>query len=132
MSALLHRVGAFSARNWKLVIPVWIVATVALVLIANSAGRETNDDLTLPGTGSTEAHNLLDKKLPDQANGSVPIVFETKSGTLTSGANKQAVEDAVKSARRQPERPVRRQPVLRAGRGPDQPRTARSSTRRSP
>ncbi|MGZ5412357.1 MAG: MMPL family transporter [Solirubrobacterales bacterium] len=96
MSQLLHRLGAFSARSWKLVIPVWIVATVALVLIANSVGRETNDDLTLPGTGSTEAQNLLDKKLPDQANGSVPIVYEAKSGTLTSGSGKQAVEDSIK------------------------------------
>ncbi|MGZ5330768.1 MAG: MMPL family transporter [Solirubrobacterales bacterium] len=96
MSQLLHRLGAFSARSWKLVIPVWIVATVALVLIANSVGRETNDDLTLPGTGSTEAQNLLDKKLPDQANGSVPIVYEAKSGTLTSGSGKKAVEDSIK------------------------------------
>ncbi|HET8975009.1 MAG TPA: MMPL family transporter [Solirubrobacterales bacterium] len=97
MSGLLHRLGGFSARNAKLVVPLWIVLTVALVLIANSVGRETNNDLTLPGTGSTEAQNLLDKKLPAQANGSVPIVIETESGTLTSGSNKQAVEDTVKS-----------------------------------
>jgi RND superfamily putative drug exporter len=96
MSALLRRIGAFTARHAKLVVPVWIVAAIALVLIANTAGRETNNDLTLPGTGSTEAQNLLDKKLPEEANGSVPIVFEAESGTLTSGSGKTAVEDAVK------------------------------------
>jgi RND superfamily putative drug exporter len=97
LSAHLHRLGGFCARNAKLVLAGWLVATVALVLVANGVGRETNDDLTLPGTGSTEAQNLLDKKLPAQANGSVPIVIETESGTLTSGANKTAVEDTVKS-----------------------------------
>jgi putative drug exporter of the RND superfamily len=97
VSGLLHRLGGFSARNAKIVVPVWIVATIALVLIANTAGRETNDDLTLPGTGSTDAQNLLDKKLPEQANGSVPIVYEAETGTLTSGSGKSAVQASVKA-----------------------------------
>jgi putative drug exporter of the RND superfamily len=97
MSALLHRLGGFAARRARLVLGTWIVLAIGLVLLANSVGRPTNDDLTLPGTGSTEAQDLLDNKLPEQANGSVPIVIETKSGTLTSGQNKQAVEETVKS-----------------------------------
>jgi putative drug exporter of the RND superfamily len=97
MSVLLRRLGGFCAKRAAWVLVAWIVLAIGLVVLANSVGRPTNDDLTLPGTGSTEAQDLLNKDLPDQANGSVPIVIEAKSGTLTSGANKQAVDDTVKS-----------------------------------
>ena len=76
----------------------WLIVAIGLVVFANTAGRPTNDNLTLPGTGSTEATDLLDDRLPAQANGSVPIVVEANEGTtLTSGSGKQAVEDAIKS-----------------------------------
>ena len=52
--------------------------------------------MTLPGTGSQSATDLLDKKLPEQANGSVPIVLQSDS-SLAEGTNKQAVDDTVKS-----------------------------------
>jgi putative drug exporter of the RND superfamily len=97
MSGLLRRLGGFCARRAPWVLAAWIVLAIGLVVLANSVGRPTNDDLTLPGTGSTEAQDLLDKDLPEQANGSVPIVIEAEKGTLASGANKQAVTDTVKS-----------------------------------
>jgi hypothetical protein len=37
---------------------------IALALGANAAGERTSDNLTLPGTGSTEAQDLLKDKLP--------------------------------------------------------------------
>jgi RND superfamily putative drug exporter len=97
LSKGLEKLGAFVVRRAPWVVGVWVVIAIGLVLVANSVGRPTNDNLTLPGTGSTQATDLLDKYLPQQANGSVPIVIETKSGNLTSGSNKQAVEDTVKS-----------------------------------
>src|SRR5262245_30566954 len=96
MSALLHRLGRFAARRHLWVIAVWIVVAVGIVIVANSAGRPENDDLTLPGTGSQSATDLLDKKLPQQANGSVPIVMQSDT-SLAEGANKQAVDAIAKS-----------------------------------
>src|SRR3954447_5139047 len=96
MSALLHRLGGFAARRAPWVLLAWVVIAVALVVIANSAGRPENDNVTLPGTGSQSATDLLDKYLPEQANGSVPIVLESDS-SLAQGQNKQAVDDTVKS-----------------------------------
>lgn len=90
----------FAVRRAVPIVIGWIALAVALVVIANSVGRPTNNDLTLPGTGSTEAQNVLDDDLPDQANGSVPIVIETKTGTLASGKNKQVVEDTYKSLKK--------------------------------
>src|SRR5262245_12560471 len=96
MSALLQKVGGFAARRARWVLAVWVVIAVGLVLIANAAGRPENDDLTLPGTGSQSATDLLDKYLPAQANGSVPIVLQSNT-SLAEGQNKQAVENTVKS-----------------------------------
>ena len=58
-------------------------------------GRPTSDDTTIPGSDSTAATDLLEAKLPSQANGSVPIVIESTGGKLTSGANKTAVQKTV-------------------------------------
>jgi putative drug exporter of the RND superfamily len=96
MSAVLHKIGGFAARRAPWVLAAWIVVAIGLVLIANSAGRPENDNVTLPGTGSQSATDLLDKYLPEQANGSVPIVLESDS-SLAQGQNKQAVDDTVKS-----------------------------------
>src|SRR3954469_13714983 len=96
MSGMLQGVGRFAARRAPFVVVTWLVIAIALVLIANSAGRPENDNVTLPGTGSQSATDLLDKYLPEQANGSVPIVLESDS-SLAQGQNKQAVDDTVKS-----------------------------------
>ena len=72
MTPLLYRLGQFCARRSVLVLVVWVVVAVAVVGVAKSVGSDTNDDLTLPGTDSQEATNLLSDKFPDQANGSVP------------------------------------------------------------
>src|SRR5689334_3878694 len=96
MSALLTKVGAFAVRRAPWVLAAWIVVAIGLVVIANSAGRPENDNVTLPGTGSQSATDLLDKYLPEQANGSVPIVLESNT-SLAEGQNKQAVDDTAKS-----------------------------------
>jgi putative drug exporter of the RND superfamily len=90
MSALLHRLGGFAARRGPWVLAAWVVVTVGLVVFANSVGRPENDNLDLPGTGSQNATNLLDTKLPAQANGSIPIVLQA-STSLAEGKNAQAV-----------------------------------------
>jgi putative drug exporter of the RND superfamily len=96
MSARLHRLGGFAARHAPWVLAAWVVIVIALVGVANSVGRPEIDDSTLPGTGSQSATDLLDKYLPAQANGSVPIVLQSDT-SLAEGQNKQAVDDTVKS-----------------------------------
>jgi RND superfamily putative drug exporter len=81
---------------------LWVVAVIAVAFTASEAGQDTNDDLTLPGTGSTEANDLLDRHLPKE-NGANPIVLESTSGKLTQGENKKAVKETVASLRRSPD-----------------------------
>jgi RND superfamily putative drug exporter len=79
----------------------WIAVAVAISLVANSVGRETSNNLSLPGTNSTAATDLLDAKLPKQANGTNPVVLEAPQGQkLTSSSNRKAVDDTVKSLER--------------------------------
>jgi RND superfamily putative drug exporter len=84
------------------VIVAWLLAVVALALGARAAGEQDSDNLSLPGTGSTKAQDLLKSKLPTQAYGTNPIVLETAKGKLTSSANAKAVNSTVKSLKKDP------------------------------
>ena len=91
MSRLLYRVGRACTRHRRLVLGAWAVALIAVAAAAVALGERTSDDLTLPGTGSTAATDLLDAKLPKEANGSNPIVLEPPTGRLTGSANRRVV-----------------------------------------
>src|SRR4051812_21129347 len=102
MTAVLYAVAGFCIRRPYPVVAAWIALVVSITLIANTVGKETSDNLTLPGTGSTQAQDLLDNKLPKQANGTNPVVMETPKGKLTTGKNEQAVKATVNSLKRAP------------------------------
>ena len=77
------------------VIAVWIAAAVALHVVSASAGQDWNDNLTLPGTGSTRATDLLQQKLPQQAYGTIPVTLRDPKGTLGDAASKDAIDKTV-------------------------------------
>ena len=83
-------------HRWP-VIAAWLLATVALAVTARSIELQTSDNLTLPGTGSEDATNLLESRFPSQANGSNPVVFKARSGKLTDQRNSAAVDKTVKA-----------------------------------
>ena len=83
-------------------IAAWIALAVGLGAFAATAGSETSDDLTLPGTGSTRSLDLLSDRLPNEANGTNPIVLEATQGKLTDKANSDAVAKTVDSLRDAP------------------------------
>ncbi len=98
MTGPLYRFSQWTVQHAKLVLAIWAVAAVAIVMIANTIGRITNDDLSIPGSDSTHATNTLDRYLPNQANGSNPVVLETTDGSkLSGGSNEQAVKATTKS-----------------------------------
>ena len=102
MSGALYAIGRFCVRHRFVVLPVWVVILIVTVLLANHFGRNTSNDLTLPGTGSTQATDLLQADLPDQANGTNPVVMRAPHGKLTSQANSKVVKDTVRSLRNAP------------------------------
>ncbi len=81
MSALLQRVGAFCARHHRLVIVAWLVVAVGLGVTAGKLGTETNDNVSLPGTDSQRAADVLERDFPSAENGANPIVLRAPAGT---------------------------------------------------
>lgn len=102
LTRALYSIGRACARHHWVVIGAWLVVTIALVAAGQATGNKTNDDLTLPGTGSTKATDLLQDRLPKQANGNNPVVLESDRGKLTKGQRRQAVEQTVKRLRATP------------------------------
>ena len=89
MSAFLYRVGGFCARHPAPVVAIWIVAIVALGFAGKEAGSKASDSISLPGTGSQNATDLLEKRFPGQAQGSSPVVIRSiTQGDLTSPARR--------------------------------------------
>jgi RND superfamily putative drug exporter len=98
----LYFIGRLCCRHHWPVIAAWLLATVALVAAGQASGDNTNDNLTLPGTGSTNATDLLNDHLPKQANGNNPVAFVATSGKLTEAQKRRAVDDAVKRLKKKP------------------------------
>src|SRR5512132_3454017 len=98
MTGPLYRLGHFCVRHRLVVIAIWIVVFLALIAGARVVGSNTSDNLTLPGTDSQNATDLLNDKFPEQANGSVPIVFVAPSGhKLDESKYQDSITDVYKA-----------------------------------
>jgi putative drug exporter of the RND superfamily len=96
VTAPLYAIGRFCSRYHWPTIGVWLVVAIVLVIAGQASGDKTNDNLTLPGTGSTRATELLEDNLPEQAYGSNPLAFESKAGPLTEPKYARAIEESIK------------------------------------
>jgi len=83
-------------------IGVWVLLAAVVFAAVATFGSQTNNDLSLPGTGSQSAKDLLEAKFPPQQNGANQIVFDVSHGKLTDQAYKQAINDSVKAIKKQP------------------------------
>ena len=92
MHSLLARYGIFAATH------AWRVLAVCLAVIALvagfglSIGQATDDTVTLPGSESTQAQNLLNSAFPDSAKGSGTIVFSGDAGAFSSADGTAALQ----------------------------------------
>jgi RND superfamily putative drug exporter len=91
---VLYRLAHLCVRHRVLVLCTWLVVAVALVAVSRGMGERTNDNLSLPGSGSQHAKDTLAKSFPDQANGASPIVLHAASGKLTESRYASAVDEA--------------------------------------
>jgi putative drug exporter of the RND superfamily len=98
----LYRLGRFCSRHHWPVIAAWIVVAIGVAVIAKAAGTQNSDNLSLPGTGSTNAQDLLQDHLPSMAYGTNPVVLQAHSGKLTDSKNKQAIDNTVDSLKKNP------------------------------
>src|SRR4051794_10340142 len=104
MTGPLYRLGRFCSRRWPVVLVAWLLVFVGLAIWAGSAGQEVDDNLTLPGTDSQNATNLLEDKFPEQANGTNPIVLKAPEGKkLNQDPYAKAVDDTIDALKKDPD-----------------------------
>ena len=74
----------FQRRRW--VLAGWLMLLVIVTVGGRAAGSAYSDALTLPGTGSTTALNLLAKAFPGHAGDQDTIVWRASHGTVRTPA----------------------------------------------
>jgi len=93
MASLLYRLGHFSVRNRRWVLLLWVVLLVGTGFASSAAGGKTSDELTLPGTESQQAMDLLQARFPAQSGSSTQVVFAgTKADPLTTPEATKAMD----------------------------------------
>src|SRR3954471_6218015 len=74
----------------------WLLALVALQVVASAVGVKEISSFRLPGTESQRAYDLLADHFPAAKGDTDQIVYRATSGTLNDPANKKAIEDSLK------------------------------------
>jgi len=92
MARLLYRLGRFAAHHRVLLVGIWLVLVILAVGSVKTLGAKTNNSLTLPGTDSQAAFDLLAEQFPPQQNGSSAFVLHVDDGRLTDDRYKPAVD----------------------------------------
>ena len=104
MTKALFHLGRLCVRHRWIVLAVWLLIFVGLAHWARALGPNVSDNLTLPGTDSNSATDLLEKRFPSQANGMNPVVLRAPDGEKISAAKfKTPIDDTVKAFKADPD-----------------------------
>lgn len=98
MATILYRIGRWAFRRRRLVAGLWLGAVVIAFVAAATAPSGQEEDISMPGTESQKAFDLLDERFPQSnAQGAeARVVFKAPDGTvMTDGANKAVVEETL-------------------------------------
>jgi RND superfamily putative drug exporter len=104
MASVLYRIGAFTVRRRWLVIVGWVVLLAGLSVLVLVVQRPASNNLTIPGTQSQQALDLLNNRFPGAGGAQAQVVFST-SGTapITSSADRAAIEASLAQLRLAPQ-----------------------------
>ncbi|MFF0159857.1 MMPL family transporter [Streptomyces sp. NPDC005263] len=100
MATFLYRIGRWAFRRRRLVGGLWLGVLVLAVAAAAMAPAGEEEELSMPGTESQRAFDLLDERFPqsNSQGAEARLVFQAPDGQrVTASRNKAAVEDALGS-----------------------------------
>ncbi len=103
MSSLLHRIAVFSARRKALVIGAWLVVLVGLVFASSSVGTKYTSSMTVSGSDSAAATDVMARSFSSELTDASPIVYHTDEGKLTDDAHRAEVEASMKALSESPD-----------------------------
>ncbi|QKW33495.1 MMPL family transporter [Actinomadura sp. NAK00032] len=100
MATFLYRVGRWAFRRRRLVSFLWLGVLVLAGVAAAVAPAAQDEGLSMPGTESQKAFDLLDERFPqsNSQGAEARLVFQAPDGQrVTASENKAAVEGAINS-----------------------------------
>ncbi|WAP53740.1 MMPL family transporter [Streptomyces sp. S465] len=100
MATFLYRIGRWAFRRRRLVGGLWLGVLVLAIAAAAMAPEGKEEDLSMPGTESQKAFDLLDERFPESNSqgAEARLVFRAPAGQrVTARENKAAVEDTLGS-----------------------------------
>ena len=77
---ILRKLVTWSYDRRRRVLVLWIAAVVAASVLAGAAGGDTAQDVTVPGSDSANAVELLQERFPRFAGGTVDVVYTAPDG----------------------------------------------------
>ncbi|WUI04243.1 MMPL family transporter [Spirillospora sp. NBC_00431] len=81
---------------------LWLAALAVLSGAAMAKGSNTDDSLSLPGTESRKALELLQESMPDQSGEEASIVWQTPGGDVRAAGTRQRMTTALDGIARLP------------------------------
>jgi putative drug exporter of the RND superfamily len=98
MTGPLYALGRLCARHRLVVALAWVLVAAAIVAGSRAVGEQTSDNLSLPGTDSQQATDVLAARFPAQANGTNPVTLRAPAGRqLTDSAYKDAIDSVTRA-----------------------------------
>ncbi|MCG0285573.1 MMPL family transporter [Streptomyces sp. PSAA01] len=100
MATYLYRIGRWAFRRRRLVGGLWLGALVLALAAAAMAPSGEEEDLSMPGTESQKAFDLLDERFPESNSqgAEARLVFQAPDGQrVTAEENRAAVQDTLGS-----------------------------------
>ena len=95
MSVYLYRLARWCFRRRRTVLGIWLVAVVAMIVLAQASGGKTSDTFSIPGTESQQAASVLESKLPAAAGAATQVVFATTGHDINQAGYQTAVEQSI-------------------------------------
>jgi putative drug exporter of the RND superfamily len=80
----------------------WLLALVAIQVLASAIGVKEISSFRLPGTESQRAYDLLAERFPAAKGDSDQVVYKARTGTLRAGAARERIEASLKQVGKDP------------------------------
>ncbi|WP_213615421.1 MMPL family transporter [Paenibacillus lactis] len=101
MAKWLYRLGAWSARKRKSVIIGGLALLILLATLGLSLGTSFTGEMTIPGTKSDQAADILKEEFPSSDDGGqIRLVFKVDNGTIESDISKKWILQALKDVQK--------------------------------
>jgi putative drug exporter of the RND superfamily len=98
----MRQLAAFSHDRRRLVATLWVALLLVAGGLASGLGSGYVNNVTLPGTESQRALDLLRDRFPQQAGDTSQIVFHVRSGSLKDASQRARVQAVVASVAKLP------------------------------